>query len=234
MSSEINQKTLVSIFKVFLAVSLLFTMFLATSSVASAEKIVEFWLPSTGCVNDTDCAANGCTDDASVTITMPAELIATITASNDPLCNGQTGDATGYFTYGMGPDLYTAYNFKTPFGYFGLGIYSSLIYFTAEGLLIDSDNLLISAGPEIRLGIDANQFLGIFLRINGGATIFMLNKNNEGYESTIIPFVSGGMGMTLNITPGFGIVLSTNYSLYIESSILITGFSPSAGIFLRL
>ncbi len=145
-----------------------------------------------------------------------------------------TGKASNYFTFGIGPDLYTAYNFQTPFGYFGLGIYSSLIYFTAEGLLISSENLLISAGPEIRLGIDANEVLGIFLRLNSGATLFMLNKNNEGYKSAVIPFVSGGMGLTMNMTSGFGIIISANYSLYIENSILITGFSPSAGIYIRI
>lgn len=145
-----------------------------------------------------------------------------------------TGKASSYFTYGMGPDLHTGYNFQTPFGYFGLGIYFSLIYFTAEGVLLSSDNLLISAGPEIRLGVDANPFLGIFLKVNGGATLFMMNRNNEGYQSAVIPFVSGGMGLTMNITPGVGIVISTNYSLYIENSILISGFSPSAGIYLRL
>ena len=145
-----------------------------------------------------------------------------------------TGNASNYFTFGLGPDLHTAYNFQTSFGYFGLGIYSSLIYFKAEGLIISSENFLISAGPEIRLGIDANPFLGIFFQINGGGTYFMMNKNDEGYEGTVIPFVSGGMGMTLNISSGFGIAISTNYSLYIESSILITGFSPSAGIYLRL
>ena len=133
-----------------------------------------------------------------------------------------TGDASNYFTFGMGPDLHTAYNFRTPFGYFGLGIYSSLIYFTAEGLLVSSENLLISAGPEIRLGIDANPFLGIFLRINGGGTYFMMNKNDEGYESTVIPFVSGGMGITLNITSGFGIVVSTKYYLVFVFFRLIT------------
>ena len=145
-----------------------------------------------------------------------------------------TGKASNYFTYGMGPDLYTGYNFQTPFGYFGLGIYSSLIYFAAEGLLISSENLLISAGPEIRLGVDTNSFLGIFLRVNGGVTLFMMNRNNEGYQSAVIPFASGGMGLTMNITSILGIAVSTNYSLYIENSILITGFSPSAGIDLKL
>ena len=145
-----------------------------------------------------------------------------------------TGKASSYFTFGMGPDLYAGYNFQTSFGYFGVGIFSSIIYFVAEGVLISSDNLLISTGPEIRLGIDANPYMGIFLRLSGGATVFMLNKNNEGYKSTIIPFVLGGMGITLNPTPGFGFVFSTNYSIYLESSILITGFSPSAGIYLKI
>ncbi len=145
-----------------------------------------------------------------------------------------TGNASSYFTNGLGLGLHTAYNFQTTFGYLGLGIGSTSFYFEAEGILLSSENFFISAGPEIILGISANQLLDIFFRLNSGATLFIMNRNNEGYESTIIPFVSGGMGMTLNITPGFGIVLSTTYSLYIESSILITGFSPSAGIYLRL
>ena len=156
----------------------------------------------------------------------------TISAGFSPFMT--TGDASNYFTFGMAPDIYAGYRFHTAFGYFGLGISSSLNYFTAEGILLSSDNMLISAGPEIRLGFDASPFLGIFLRLNSGGTLFMLNKNNEGYQSTIIPFVSGGMGLTLNMTQGFGIIVSTNYNLYIESSILITGFSPSVGIHFNL
>lgn len=145
-----------------------------------------------------------------------------------------TGNASSYFTNGLGLGFHAAYNLQTSFGYFGIGVGSTAVYFEAEGILLPSENFFISAGPEITLGISANQLLDIFFRLNSGATLFMMNRNNEGFKSTIIPFVSGGMGMTLNITPGFGIVLSTIYSLYIESSILITGFSPSAGIYLRL
>ena len=154
--------------------------------------------------------------------------------STEALTFMTTGDASSYFINGLGAGLHAAYNLQTSFGYLGLGLGSAAVYFEAEGILLRSENFFISAGPEIILDLSANQLLDIFFRLNSGATLFMMNRNNEGYKSTIIPFVSGGMGMTINFTPGFGIILSTTYSLYIESSILITGFSPSAGIYLGL
>ena len=156
----------------------------------------------------------------------------TFSASFSPFLT--TGEATSYFTLGMFPDIYAGYCFFTSYGYFSLGLTTSLNYFKAEGILLPSDNLLISLGPEIRLGFDANSFPDMFLRFTGGASLFMMNRNNEGYKNTIIPFISGGPGINLNITRSFGIVITTNYSLYFETSVLITGFSPSAGVYLRL
>ncbi|MCK5197467.1 MAG: hypothetical protein KAR21_03915, partial [Spirochaetales bacterium] len=156
----------------------------------------------------------------------------TISAGFSPFLT--TGKASNYFTYGLMPVQYTGYRFHTSYGYFSSGLFSSLNYFTAEGVLVSSENILISAGPEIRFGFTAYPFQDLFFRLSGGGTFFMMNTNNKGYISTVIPFASGGMGLTMNVTPWFGIVVSLNYSLYIEYSILISGFSPSGNISLRL
>ena len=62
----------------------------------------------------------------------------------------------------------------------------------------------------------------------------MMNRNNEGYKSTFIPSASGGLGVIINITPGIGVVMTSKYSVYFDTSVFITDFSPSAGVYLRL
>ena len=171
--------------------------------------------------------------------TIPEKLIAKerfrkfkISAGFSPFLT--TGNASDYFTLGLLTEIHFEYRFQTSFGYFGLGIQSSVNYFTATGLLLSSENLLIAIGPEVRLGIDATSFLDLFIKLNGGVTIFMLNKNNEGYVSALIPYISGGLGIVMNITPAFGLYISGNYSVYFEKSLFITGFSPTLGLHLKL
>jgi len=145
-----------------------------------------------------------------------------------------TGEASGYFTLGLSPEICAGYRFPRPGGYMVLGLSGSANYFIAEGVLLSSENFLISAGPELRYGIESNSSLGIIWRVSGGAALFMMNKNNEGFQSAVIPYASGGMGMTLKWGLGGGIQLTANYTVYVESSVLITGFSPSVGVFFLL
>ena len=145
-----------------------------------------------------------------------------------------TGEASGYFTLGLSPEICAGYRFPRPGGYMVLGLSGSANYFIAEGVLLSSENFLISAGPELRYGIESNSSLGIIWRVSGGAALFMMNKNNEGFQSAVIPYASGGMGMTLKWGLGVGIQLTANYTVYVESSVLITGFSPSVGVFFLL
>jgi len=156
----------------------------------------------------------------------------TLSANISPFLS--TGRISDYFKYGNSYDLFFGYNYFLKQNYIGIGIFLSYIYFTADGVLLSSNNKLLSAGPETRINFKLNSFLETFLRINGGLTLFMMNRNNEGYKSTLIPFALGGMGLSFAILPAADMVLSMNFYTIFEESILITGFYPSAGVSIRM
>ncbi len=144
-----------------------------------------------------------------------------------------TGDASEFFTLGLVPEMSFIYKRQTPFGYWGIGLFSSFNFFSASGNLDTSDNCLISLGPEIKLGFKSTKLLTLNIKLNGGMTFFLHKKENEDYLNSIVPFISGGIGLTIDFLPSLGAYFSGIYILYAESSVLITGFSPSIGMIFK-
>ncbi len=81
--------------------------------------------------------------------------------------------------------------------------------------------------------MELNSFAGMYVRMSGGGTLFMINTNNSGLQSTVIPYFSAGLGADFYFIKHFGIALIANYSIYFEESTLISGFLPSLGINFR-
>lgn len=145
-----------------------------------------------------------------------------------------TGKASNYFTIGFVPELAGQYRFPLLFGYLGIGAFVSLNYSRAEGSASTSENIFLSTGPLLQMGITMNPRLDFFMDINGGVSVFFLNVDEEGYKSTVIPYLSGGLGINIDIKQPLGLTVSTDFSLYFENSVFISGFSPFAGIYLNL
>ncbi|MBN2656537.1 MAG: hypothetical protein JXR86_05710 [Spirochaetales bacterium] len=144
------------------------------------------------------------------------------------------GEIADYFKLAYSPDILVSYRFPLSFGYLGTGIFFSFTYFEAEGLLVSADNILLSFGPDLLLGLYINRYLDLIFRINGGATVYMLNRNESGYVSKWIPDFSGGLGIAVYPHPSFCLSLAANYSVYLESSTVISGFTPSLRVQLNL
>ncbi|MCK5674931.1 MAG: hypothetical protein KAH95_16240 [Spirochaetales bacterium] len=144
-----------------------------------------------------------------------------------------TGDATKYFTSGIDLSLFVGYQLIHSLGYLTLGAVAVVDYYKAEGILISSENILISAGPELRVGMDFNDIIGMFLRISSGGTLFMIDANNAGFRSMVIPYISIGFGAQYYFLENFGISIISNYNIYIENSTMISGSLPSIGISFR-
>lgn len=144
------------------------------------------------------------------------------------------GAVSDYFKIAYVPDISASYRLGTSFGYWSIGLFASLNYFEATGLLVSSENLLISLGPELKLGVDINSLMSLFVKLNGGVSLYMINRNNEGYENTFVPVFSGGLGLSFDIVPSFSISIAADFAFYIESSILISGFMPAIGVHFNL
>jgi hypothetical protein len=141
-----------------------------------------------------------------------------------------TGESSSYFKTGFMPEILVGVKISTDYGFLGFGLYSSLNYFQAEGVLVSSENYVVSLGPEFRIGLDVTPALGVFLRISSGGAFFQMYSENGDAGSTIVPYFSGGVGASLQFNSFMGVILSTNYHLYFENSLLFTGFSPSLGL----
>ena len=143
------------------------------------------------------------------------------------------GSAADYFTFGLEPWLYTGYRFKVGSSSLTLGAYGGVNIFTAEGVLISSENLLVAAGTDLRFLTSEEDVLRVGFRLAGGAAFLMVNPNDQGFQTAVVPFGSGG----LSIDIGLGIIglgLQFNYTAYFEQSVIIMGFSPGGQISLRL
>ena len=143
------------------------------------------------------------------------------------------GEASSYFTTGLAPEFHADFNFKTPGGYWSLGIFGSYNLAEARGVLFDADLQFASVGPELQYAIRFNPVLDLFYNITGGYTILIVNPNDEGIRIASFPFASGRVGLNINIFKHAGLYLSAGYLVYFEQSVVITGLLPSLGLHLR-
>lgn len=141
-----------------------------------------------------------------------------------------TGEVSEYFKIGYLVSLQVNYRINLPSGQLGIGIYSGINLFRAEGVAASSDNFLIPIGADFRYVVGNGFPLGLFIHIGGGPAIFMLNSAVEGRLSKVIPYVMGGIGLSLPFTDFLGIAVDMSYAVFFEKSTLIMGFTPSVYI----
>ena len=141
-----------------------------------------------------------------------------------------TGEATEYFTQGVDISFFGGYRFTNSRAYLAPGIFAVMDHFTAEGESVSSNNFLLSAGPEIRGGISFNYITDIFFRFGFGGSVLMMNADNTGYRNMLIPSLTMGLGFNYYFMENLGVSISSNYSLFLESSMIISGFLPSVGV----
>lgn len=135
-----------------------------------------------------------------------------------------------YFSFGYMPFFQLHRTLDLPFGYLGIGVFLSLNIIAAEGDQSSTENLFISAGPDVRLGITLNKTFTLYVKVNTGVSFAMVNRNGEGYQGFMIPVLSSGLGSEISINDRLGIFIGTDYIMYFEESINVTGFSPSIGV----
>ena len=81
--------------------------------------------------------------------------------------------------------------------------------------------------------MDLNTITGMFFRISSGGTLLLIDANNMGYRSMVIPYISLGFGANYFFIENIGISIISNYALYLEHSTPISGFLPMIGVEFR-
>ncbi len=135
---------------------------------------------------------------------------------------------------GLEPNFFGGYRLKAGTGSITLGVYAGLNIFTATGVLISSENLLIPLGADVRYSSSRTNVISLMVRAAGGGALFMVNPNDSGFQRKFIPFASGGMGVNIGEKGAFVISIQANFTVYFEASLPIMGFSPSVNASLRL
>ena len=143
-----------------------------------------------------------------------------------------TGAASKYFKIGYLASLYGNFRIDLGTGQLGIGWFFGINIFGAEGVVAATDNLLIPLGLDFRYIIGNGLPLGLFVHISGGPAIFIVDSTLKGGLVNVMPYVMGGIGLSLPFSDFFGIAVDTSYAVFFEQSILIMGFTPSGYIYL--
>ena len=144
------------------------------------------------------------------------------------------GKAVSFFSIGLEPNLLFAFVLPPPLDFLQTGLLLKATQFTAQGVLVETENYLLSGGPDVRLFISPSSAVSVYFHAAGGPTAFILRSETIGNRWKLIPFVSAGVGVSLAFNDVFGLIINVDYSVYFERSIFIMGVSPSANASLRL
>jgi hypothetical protein len=70
--------------------------------------------------------------------------------------------------------------------------------------------------------------------VNGGPAIFAAKLTTGETLTKVIPYVSGGVGMSLALFDNLALSLEGGYTCYFDSPDPILGFAPALSVIVRL
>ncbi len=144
-----------------------------------------------------------------------------------------TGAASYYFGLGYLPSLLASVLFPIPGGRLGVGLAAGMDYFAAAGVADTSTNYLLPVGIDLRYELEAGA-LRPFLHVAGGPAALVIVTGSQGTLTDLVPFLKSGIGLDVGIASWLGIFATLDYDVYFEMPYLITGFTPSLGMAMRL
>ncbi len=144
-----------------------------------------------------------------------------------------TGDASSYFNVAMNPSISMAYCISIPTGYIGIGTYIGLNYFFAMGFNAMAESYLSHVGLNILYISDGilNLPIGFFSYITGGPAVLSVNLNRNQFQSKIMGFLKGGIGINLIFNRKSGLIFQFGYTISLDQADIIMGFSPEILIY---
>jgi hypothetical protein len=144
-----------------------------------------------------------------------------------------TGDVSAYFKFGFMPLLYGGYRIPLQNGILAIGLMAGINIFQAEGLIASSQNLLIPVGPELRYTFSQGGAFELYARVAGGPALFVVNVEETGQFTKIIPFATTGIGFSFPLSETLGLTIDASYAVYFDTASLLMGFTPAGCFFVR-
>jgi hypothetical protein len=145
-----------------------------------------------------------------------------------------TFQALNYFPLGLSASLTGRYQIPAPGGFLGFGLTSGLSGFHGKGSYAEADFYVIPTGIDVLYGTRTGSLLDFFVHVNGGPAVFMATLTSGETLAKVIPYVSGGVGVSLSLFDSLAIALEGGYTCFFDYPDPIMGFAPSLSIILRL
>ena len=144
------------------------------------------------------------------------------------------GEVASLFPLGLDLSLLGGYNVNTKIGTLNFGFIIDFFYFNAQGIRLDTKNMIVSLGAEARYFPNETTFASTYYRLAAGAGMFVVLSDTSETLIKALPYAAVGTGALFGFSPNFGMYAGVDYHIYIESTIVISGFSPSVGLYLVL
>jgi hypothetical protein len=142
--------------------------------------------------------------------------------------------ALNYFPVGMSASLAGHYQMRAPGGRFGIGVTTGLSGFHGKGTYAQADFYVVPIGVDALYGTLTGSPFDFYAHLSGGPAIFSAQLSTGESFTKVIPFASGGVGITLALFDALAISLEAGYTGYFDSPDPIMGFAPALSVVLRL
>jgi hypothetical protein len=145
-----------------------------------------------------------------------------------------TFDALNYFPVGLSFSLTGLYRVRVPGGLFGFGLSSGLSTFRGKGAYAEADFYVIPIGVDVLYGTRTGSAIDFFVHLGGGPAIFAARPTSGASLAKVIPYATGGVGITLSFFGRLGVSLEGGYTCFFDSPDPILGFTPSLSVVVGL
>jgi hypothetical protein len=145
-----------------------------------------------------------------------------------------TFSALNYFPVGVSFSLAGRYQVPAIGGLLGFGPTLGLSGFHGKGSYAQADFYVIPLGIDVLYGTRTGSPFDFFAHVAGGPAVFTAKLTTGEMLAKVIPFVSGGVGISLSLFDSLAISLEGGYTCFFDSPNLIMGFAPALSVVLRL
>ena len=145
-----------------------------------------------------------------------------------------TFNAAKYFSMGVAIQLAGQYRIRAPGGFLGFGLATAVHGFRGKGAYVEADFVLLPIGAEVQYGTQTGTPIDFFVHVNGGPAVFAVRMSGGNPLAKVVPYVTGGVGVTVSMGDGFGISLDGSYTAFFDSPAPIMGYTPSVSFLVRL
>jgi hypothetical protein len=145
-----------------------------------------------------------------------------------------TFGAAKYFEMGFSATLAGQYRLPLQGGYLGLGGATGVHTFHGKGTYATADFLLVPVGPDVWYGTLTGQLFDFFARLNAGAAVFVAIPAGGNPLAKVVPYVSGGVGMSVSLGKAIAISAEGSYGVFFDSAEAILAYSPGIQVQVRL